>query len=258
MTAAKLTVAVAQSSSMAGKVEGNAARFAVLVSRCAERGARLVVFPELSLVDYELSLFSQPQVWLRPDDARLDPLREQCRASAINAVVGAGVRAADGRKLLASLVVTDSGDIAVHGKVHLHGPERELFDPGGPNVLFDIDGWSTALAVCYDAAVPAHAAAAAGAGADLYLVSSYYDSSEHDRMGIHLASRAMDHRMYALGANHARTPTRDSCGGSGIWGPDGSCERRARYSVEVMMGDLDRSLMVDLRQRDAEATAALD
>jgi predicted amidohydrolase len=258
MTAAQLTVAVAQSSSVPGKVEDNAARFAVLVGRCAERGARLVVFPELSLIDYDLSQLGRPELWLSPDDARLDSLRDQCRASATNAVVGAGVLAADGRRLLASLVVTQGGDVRVHGKTHLHGPEREVFDPGGPSHdLLDIDGWSAALAVCYDVAVPAHAQSAADAGADLYVVSSYYESQGHERMGIHLASRAMDHRMYALGSNHARTPSRDSCGGSGIWGPDGSCERRAGYSVEVMMGHLEHDLITDLRRHDATATAPL-
>jgi 5-aminopentanamidase len=249
-----LTVAVAQSTSVPGSVEENARRSALLVSRYEERGVRLMVFPELSLVDYELGQFERPEVWVSDDDPRLDPLREQCRASAAWAVVGAGILTGDARRLLASIVVDDSGELSVHGKINLHGAERAVFEPGGPIELVDIGGWRAAMAVCYDAAVAGHAQAAADAGAELYLVSCWYDAPEHERMGIHLASRAMDHRMFSLGANYARAAQRDTCGGSGIWGPDGSCELRAGVSVQVIVADLDRSWLQALRQADHAAT----
>ena len=255
MTTSPLTVAVAQSISVPGAVDENARRAALLIERYLERGVRLIVFPELSLVDYELDQFADPAVWVTDDDPRLDPLRERCRESSCWAVVGAGFRTGDGRRLLASLLVDDTGGVVVHGKENLHGVEREIFDtPVEPQPLVDVAGWSAALAVCYDAAVPAHAQAAADAGAELYLVSSWYDAPEYERMNIHLASRAMDHRMYALGANHARAPRRDSCGGSGIWAPDGTCELRAGYSVQVMVAELDHDRLVELRAADRGAT----
>ncbi len=255
MTTSPLTVAVAQSISVPGAVEENARRAALLIERYVERGVRLIVFPELSLVDYELEQFADPAVWVTDDDPRLDPLRDGCRTSGCCAVVGAGVRTGDGRRLLASLYVDATGGVTVHGKTNLHGVEREVFEaPGELQPLVDVAGWPAALAVCYDAAVPAHAQAAADAGAELYLVSSWYDAPEYDRMNIHLASRAMDHRMYALGVNHARAPRRDSCGGSGIWGPDGTCELRAGYSVQVIVADLDHDRLVELRTIDRDLT----
>lgn len=255
MTADQLTVAVAQTISVPGAVDENARRSALLIERYLEKGVRLMVFPELSLVDYELNQFDDPAVWVTPDDPRLDPLRDRCRESSVWAVVGAGVHSSDGRRLLASLVVDADGGLTVHGKEHLHGLEREVFEPpAGPQPLVDIAGWRAAVAVCYDAAVPAHAQAAADAGAELYLVSSWYDAHEFDRMNIHLAARAMDHRMYALGANYARAALRDTCGGSGIWGPDGVCELRAGFSVQVMVADLDHARLADLRTVDRDLT----
>ncbi|MEZ5412403.1 MAG: carbon-nitrogen hydrolase family protein [Acidimicrobiales bacterium] len=255
MTADQLTVAVAQTISVPGAVEENARRSALLVERYLEKGVRLMVFPELSLVDYELNQFDDPAVWVTDDDPRLDPLRERCRESSVWAVVGAGVRTGDGRRLLAALVVDADGGVTVHGKENLHGLEREVFEaPGQPQPLVDIAGWPAAVAVCYDAAVPAHAQAAADAGAELYIVSSWYDAHEFDRMNIHLAARAMDHRMYVLGANYARAALRDTCGGSGTWGPDGVCELRAGFSVQVMVADLDHARLAELRSVDQALT----
>jgi 5-aminopentanamidase len=251
----ELCVAAVQPMPVRGSVEDNVGRSAQMVARAADRGARLTVFPELSLVGYDLDRLAAPELWLQADDSRLDPLRDQCRTSATHTVVGAPVRAPDGRPLIASLFIDSLGELSVHGKVHLHGPEWTMFEPGGPNAPVDVDGWRAALAVCYDAAVPAHAQQAAEAGAELYLVSSWYAGQEYERMGIHLAARAMDHRMFAVGANYARSPDFDSCGGSGIWGPDGACERRASFSVEVVLGYVSRNHMLSLRRTDRDATA---
>lgn len=250
-----MTVAVAQSISVRGDVAENARRSALLLERYQEKGVRLMVFPELSLVDYDLAQFEDPAMWLGDDDARLDPLRDRCRESGVWTVVGAGVRTADGRRLLASVLIDADGGLTVHGKSHLHGPEREVFEAEVDQPLVEVAGWPTALAVCYDAAVPRHAQAAADAGAELYVVSSWYDGGEYDRMGTHLASRAMDHRMFAVGANHARG-LNDSCGGSGVWGPDGACALRAAFSVQVIVADIDHSALVALREADRAATGA--
>ncbi|MGF1600352.1 MAG: carbon-nitrogen hydrolase family protein [Acidimicrobiales bacterium] len=260
MTTTPLTVAVAQAASSAsGDVAITVSRSALLATRSAQRGARLVVFPELSLVDYDLEVLSRPDAWFSDDDARLDPLREACRADRVWAVVGAPVRSADGRRSLAAVIVAGDGEVLIHPKVHLRGPERDLFDPGdpdypaGPDDLLDIDGWPAAVAVCADASVPGHAQRAAEAGAALYVVSSYYGPGEHERMGVHMAARAMDHRMFTLCANHARTPSRDSCGGSGIWGPDGHCDWRAGFGVETLTEELDPHHRLALVAADAEA-----
>ncbi|MET3905568.1 carbon-nitrogen hydrolase family protein [Paenarthrobacter sp. 4246] len=236
-------------------VEANVAAHVRLVEEACNRGARLVLFPELSLTGYELTAFevpggagrpllgSRPSPWLTEDDPRLRPLQDVCARTRTVAVVGAGWREVDQTPRLASLVVGRDGSVKPVFKTHLHGPERELFVPGsGPEVL-DVDGWRVAFAVCADAAHPAHAGAAAEAKADVYAVSALYTRGEELRLGLHLGARSMDHRMFGLLANlGGETLLGPSCGLSGGWGPDGvALVRMAGTGTEVAMVSLNRS-----------------
>lgn len=222
-----LTVTAVQYQALGGGIAGNVPEHVRLIEDADSHGARLVIFPELSLTGYNLPLLQDGGVlrgsqWLEPGDVRLDPIREICRRTGITAVVGAAFREAEGTPRLASLALHPNGTADVGFKTHLHGDEASLFAAGpGPAVL-EVDGWKIALAICFDAAHPTHSGTAADAGADLYAVSALYTEGEGHRLGLHLGARAMDNRMYTALANlGGRTPLGPSCGLSGFWGPDG-------------------------------------
>jgi predicted amidohydrolase len=245
-----LTVAVAQTISAPGDVTANAKLAAQAVPEAQDAGAQLLIFPELSLVGYDLGLLGDPSVWVTLDDPRLDPLRRP----PLTTVVGAPYRAGDGTPLLAALVFHPDGGVAVHGKRHLHGPERDHFRPGAASDPFWLNGWRVALAICYDAGVPAHAQDAADRGAEVYAASVLYTREEVRRFDLHFAARAMDHRMYAVAANHAGTgPGWESCGGSGVWHPDGRRLAQAGTEPSILTWTLSRSELSGLRERDARA-----
>ena len=231
---APLTVSVIQYAALDGGIDANAREHVRLIEDADSHGARLVVFPELSLTGYDLPLlrgggrFHAGDQWVAPGDRRLDPIREICRRTGITAVVGAPFRERDGTPRLASLAVHPNGTEDAGFKTHLHGDERSLFEAGQEPLLLDVDGWKIALAICFDAAHPAHSGAAAAAGADVYAVSALYTQEEGHRLGLHLGARAMDNRMYGVLANlGGRTPLGPSCGLSGFWGPDGLPMQRA-------------------------------
>ncbi|WP_395402771.1 carbon-nitrogen hydrolase family protein [Arthrobacter sp. UC242_113] len=244
---APLTVSAVQYAALAGGIEANVPEHVRLIEDADSHGARLVVFPELSLTGYDLPLLRGGNQfgggdqlrgadqfqgadqfhggggqWVGPADRRLDPVREICRRTGITAVVGAPFRGPDGTPRLASLAVHPNGAEEAGFKTHLHGDEQSLFEAGQEPLLLDVDGWKIALAICFDAAQPAHSGAAAAAGADVYAVSALYTREEGHRLGLHLGARAMDNRMYGVLANlGGRTPLGLSCGLSGFWGPDG-------------------------------------
>jgi predicted amidohydrolase len=287
-----LTVSAIQYAALDGGIDANVPEHVRLIEDADSHGARLVVFPELSLTGYNLRLLrgsdhsgggqlggGQPDggQWVAPGDPRLDPIREICRRTGVTAVVGAPFREPDGTPRLASLAIHPNGAEEAGFKTHLHGDEESLFEagpgfekgkrfegglgieagqrfgpeqgsePGQEPLLLDVDGWKVALAICFDAAHPAHSGAAAAAGADVYAVSALYTQDEGHRLGLHLGARAMDNRMYGVLANlGGRTPLGPSCGLSGFWGPDGlSTQQAGGVGTEVVTavlrrGSLDR------------------
>jgi predicted amidohydrolase len=245
---APLTVSVIQYAALAGGIYANAPEHVRLIEDADSHGARLVVFPELSLTGYDLPLlrsghqFDAGDQWVAPGDRRLDPIREICRRTGITAVIGAPFREPDGTPRLASLAVHPNGAEEAGFKTHLHGDERSLFEAGQEPLLLDVDGWKIALAICFDAAHPAHSGDAAAAGADVYAVSALYTQEEGHRLGLHLGARAMDNRMYGVLANlGGHTPLGPSCGLSGFWGPDGlSMQQAGGTGMEVVTAVLRR------------------
>jgi predicted amidohydrolase len=245
-----LPVSAIQYRPLVGGVTPNAAEHVRLIEDADDHGARLVVFPELSLTGYRLDLLDDPGCWLTPADERLGDVREICRRTGITAVVGAALRESDGTPRLASLAVHPDGSTEVAVKTHLHGPERELFSPGRGPTLIVVDGWSVALALCLDTSVPAHAGEAAAAGADLYCVSALYTRNEEHRLALHLGARAMDNRIFTLLANlGGSSPAGESCGLSGFWGPEGlPLKQAAGTGTEVVSCILQRGRLQKFRK----------
>lgn len=252
VTSDELVVVVAQHAPVPGDVAENARRAAGAVADAAD--ADLLLFPLLSLTGYDLDRFAERACWVTADDPRLDVVREASRAHGVTAVVGAAWSGPDGRRLLASLVLSPDGGVEVVGKHHLGRAERELFEPGDGFPVLDVAGWRVAPAVCFDAAAPEHALEVARRGAEVYAVSALYTEGQEVRLDVHPAARALDHRMYALVANLAGAgPGWRSCGGSGVWHPDGRRVAGTGVGSGVVTARLARADLDRLRAADAAA-----
>ena len=244
-----LTVSAVQYQALDGGVVPNAMEHVRLIEDAESHGARLVVFPELSLTGYDLALLASPEYWLVQDDNRLADVREICRRTGMTAVVGGAYREPGGTPRLASLAIHPDGTTETAYKAHLHGQERELFVAGSGPVLLELDGWRIGLAICFDAAFPSNSAGAAAAGADAYAVSAVYTREEDRRLDLHLGARAMDNRVFGILANLGGiTALGPSCGLSGFWGPDGlRMKKAAGTGTEVVTATLQRSALQKFR-----------
>lgn len=221
-----------------GDIAANVSASVAMIDAAAREGARFILFPELSLVGYRLT--PTPDWWVTDGDARLDPLREAITGAGVTAVVGAPHLSETGVRSLAAIWLRPGRPDLVQPKTHLHGAELELFTGGSAvTPIVEVDGWRVAVGVCYDAAVPAHAARAAEAGADLYAVSALYTTGQERRADLHLGARAMDHGMFAMLANLAGSGDDwVSCGGSGVWDPSGAPTARLGDGSGVLVTTL--------------------
>lgn len=211
-----LVIAVAQPLCMPRDVAVNAVTHAATV-RAA--GARVVVFPELSLTGYELDA---PAITV--EDPRLTPIVEACAEAGSLALVGAPVHGEAGRSHIAMLAVDGTGATVAYRKMWLGGTEPSRFCPGGEPAVLDVDGWRLGLAICKDMGIPRHAADTAALGIDAY-VSGILESAEDAARQDERARRvAIDHHVWVAVASFAGSTGggfTQAAGRSGIWTSDG-------------------------------------
>lgn len=240
-----LTVSAVQYQALQGGVVPNVQEHVRLIEDAESHGARLVLFPGLSLTGYNPAMAGLEEPWLRQDDPRLGDLHEICRRTGITAVAGAAYRERDGTPRLACLAIHPDGSTELGFKARLHGQEQEHFRAGDGGIRFELDGWKVAVVTCSDAETPAHCTEGALAGADVCAVSAVYAQEEERRLALHLEALAMDNRMFAvlanLGASGSFGP---SYGRSGFWGPDGlQLKKAAGTGTEVVTALLQRSAL---------------
>lgn len=208
-----LPVAVAQPPCVSHDVAANAVTHADTVRSA---GARVVVFPELSLTGYELHT-----ALLAADDRRLAPLVSACAETGSVALVGAPLR--DGPHI--AMLAVDAADVSVaYRKIWLAETESARFVPGVHPAVWEVDGWRLGLAVCRDTGVPQHAADTAALGMDAY-VAGIVESAAGTTVPDDRARRvAVDQDVWVAVASFAG-PTGggfdDAAGRSGIWSPGG-------------------------------------
>jgi predicted amidohydrolase len=250
-----LRIAAAQAQPVSGDVAANIARTIELTGLAADRGAKLVVFPEKFLSGYEPDLIAADPAKYAFDahDPRLEPIRAVCRQREIAVIVGAATRGAGGLHI-SSLVFNRSGEqIEPYHKQYLYSSETRIYQPGSQGCLLELDGWRLALSVCYDSGFPEHARLAALNGAHAYLASALFSAKTgYHQSRIWFPARAFDNTLYVLLSNHVGTTGGwATCGASAIWSPYGDVVAQAgRDRDEVITALLDPAVLTDVRERE--------
>jgi predicted amidohydrolase len=197
-------------------VPANARAHAEAIGRA---GARIVVFPELSLTGYELHAHA-----VDLGDAALRPIVEACAAMQSIALAGAPV-AENGRRFIAALRIDGTGAAVAYRKSHLGGNEPASFSPGERPAVIEVDGWRVGLGICKDTGVPEHIAAMAALGIDVYVAGVAHlpsELAEQDARGERIAAACDSYVAFASFAGPTGGGYADTAGRSGIWSPSGA------------------------------------
>jgi len=210
VTLSPLIVAAAQPRIVVGDLAANVAAHAEVVRAT---GARLLVFPEMSLTGYELDALD-----VSPDDPALEPLIAACREADAVALVGAPLDWA-GAERIGVLIVTGDGVRPVYAKMCLGDTEPDRFVAGpGPGVVI-VDGWRVGIGVCKDTRILEHLRETRDEGIDLYVAGLVHRPDERGeldsrarriatKMGVPVVFAAYAGTTGAFGA---------TSGGSGVW-----------------------------------------
>ena len=207
-----LRIAAAQPLCKPYDVAANARAHAAAVRSA---GARVVVFPELSLTGYELDA---PAITL--GDPRLTPIVDACAEMGSVALVGAPVHGEAGRSHIAMVAVDGTGASVAYRKVWVDATESNRFTPGSAPAVLDVDGWRLGLAICKDTGIRQHASDTAALGIDAYVAGTLMSTEETAIQDERARRIAADHQVWVVLASFAgSTGGGYACaaGRSGIW-----------------------------------------
>lgn len=210
-------------------------------AQAAERGARLLITPELSLTGYVLG----PQAAALAEPADGPAARQVRRIAARHGVaVVYGHPERDGAAVhnTAGLVGPDGTLLAAYRKTHLYGDqERAAFTPGTQQVVqADLDGLRIGLLICYDVEFPETVRAHALAGTDLLAVPTALMRPYEFVPRVLVPARAYENGLHLAYANRCGPEgDLDFAGLSCLAGPDGEVRARAGAGPELLIADVD-------------------
>jgi predicted amidohydrolase len=257
-----IRIAIAQCAPALGAVKRNLDMHEKWIARARAAGARLVIFPELSLTGYYLKDLAA-DVACAADDPQLSRIAEASRDIDISA--GFVERSADAKLHIAQGHWSGGKLVHVHRKVYL--PTYGIFDDGryfGPGDRFETYRWAggtTGVAICEDLWHVSTPYLYAAAGATIILAPSASPGrgvAEGGDLGTAESCRLMDRfyasylTVYVVYVN--RVGHEDGIafwGGSEIVAPDGTVAARApEFDEDLLIGEIDPELVARERARN--------
>jgi predicted amidohydrolase len=224
-----------------GEIEEN---LRTILSALKDIDADLIVLPELPFTGYGfsgreelLSLTEDPD-----ESGTVVELVKLCRTQGLHLVTGFAEKAGE-KCYNSALLLGPAGIEGRYRKLHLFDREKTYFDPGDlPLDVFDMDGISIGMMVCFDWIFPEVARTLALRGADILchpanLVLSYCQQT--------MLSRCTENLVYAVTANRTGSEshssgTLDFTGTSQIAAPGGRIiHRSGKETEEVHVAEVD-------------------
>jgi len=198
------TVAGVQMDCALGNIAANRTAIIAKLHAAADRGARLVVFPECVLCGYGFESREQARAVAEPlPGPSTDAIASVCAKLGVWAVFGLLEAAPDGKVFNSCALVGPSGFVASYRKLHLPCLGADRFtDPGDrPFAVQDLGGLKIGMNICFDGSFPESARILTLLGADLVVLPTNWTTHSRKMASIVSAARGWENHIYYLAVN---------------------------------------------------------
>jgi len=200
----------------------------MLIRRAANRGAQLIVLPEMWPAGFD---FSRIEEYPRNENLKRLAGRMSALAKSLDIHIAAGswLHFPSGRGKgkaynRAHFFARDGRQVAHYDKIHLFPPmlEDKFLQAGRrPNVFNSVLG-KTAMAICYDLRFPELFVTCARKGAEYFIMSAAWPAERVDMMLETARTRAVENRCFVVLANCCGATGEETFGGrSCVFAPSG-------------------------------------
>jgi predicted amidohydrolase len=206
----KWTVAGVQMDCALGQIEQNREAVLARLRRAADRGARLVVFPECVLTGYGFDSREQALALAESlPGPSIDALAKECAKLGVWAVFGLLESAPGGKLYNACALVGPDGLVASYRKLHLPCLGADRFtDPGDrPFAVHDIGGLKVGMNICFDGSFPESSRVLTLLGADLIVLPTNWTTNSRKMAEVVSAARSWENHVYYMAVNRVGDET---------------------------------------------------
>ena len=226
-----------------GEPDVNLAAILEALIAAAQRGARLVIFPECILSGY--CFRARAEAWENaqpiPGPAS-DTLAAACRRLGVFAVVGLLERGERDALFNSCILLGPDGLIATYRKIHLPylGVDRFVTPGDRPFAVQDLGGLRVGMNICYDGTFPESARVLALLGADLVVLPTNWPTGAMGTIKL-TEARALENNVYYAAVNRVGEERGFRfIGRSRVVGPDGEVMTSASAdSTEILLAEID-------------------
>ncbi|QHD03534.1 carbon-nitrogen hydrolase [Pseudomonas sp. S04] len=215
------------------------------------KGADLLVVPEMFLTGYNIGVDAVNVLAQVYNGEAAQQIAQIARTSGVAILYGYPERAEDGQIYNAVQLIDAQGErLCNYRKTHLFGDlDHSMFSAGEDDFpLVELNGWKLGFLICYDLEFPENARRLALAGAELILVPTANMIPFDFIADVTVRARAYENQCYVAYANYCGSEEQiHYCGQSSIAAPDGSRIAQAGLDEALIVGTLDRQLMLDSR-----------
>ncbi|WP_339924145.1 carbon-nitrogen hydrolase family protein [uncultured Cyclobacterium sp.] len=163
-----MIICIAQTCSEKGNIQLNIQNHLELIQRAIKHNADLIIFPELSITNYEPSIARK--LVTAVDNSLFNPFLELADRNKITIGLGMPTNSTEGINI-SMLIFQPNHNGAVYSKQILHPDELPYFVCGNKQYLLNIKGKKIAFGICYETLQGEHFKNAHHLGADIYIAS---------------------------------------------------------------------------------------
>jgi predicted amidohydrolase len=230
-------------------VAGNLKRLHQLAQE--DTDADLLVLPEMFLTGYNIGVEAVGALAETQDGPSAQSIAALAKNSGVAILYGYPERGADGQIYNAVQLIDANGQrLCNYRKTHLFGDlDNSMFSAGDDDFpLVELNGWKLGFLICYDLEFPENTRRLALAGAELILVPTANMVPFDFVADVTVRARAFENQCYVAYANYCGQEGEiQYCGQSSVAAPDGQRIAQAGLDEALIVGTLDRQLMVDSR-----------
>jgi predicted amidohydrolase/GNAT superfamily N-acetyltransferase len=163
-----MKICIAQTKSEKGDIQWNIENHLEFVERAINLKADLIVFPELSITNYEPDLAKELATEIESNI--FNPFQETSNKNEITIGIGMPTKATDGINI-SMLIFQPNKERTVYSKQMLHSDELPYFVCGKNQTFLTINGAKIAIGICYETLQREHFLNAKNQGTDIYIAS---------------------------------------------------------------------------------------